>query len=105
MLRLAAELKEKRKSRSEKKPKEGAADADAITAQKVNENEENALPGKSRSRKRKGRRTGEELEGSPAMLDESVVQLLRDREKYVFSISSTLIIQYFSLLMHVILFL
>lgn len=103
VFRLAAELKEKRKSRSENKRKERAADADAVSEQKPNENEVTALPEKSRSRKRKGRRadasnSGEELEGKdvgPVKLDESVLELLREREKYVISISSTLTFQKF----------
>lgn len=95
-LRLAAELKEKRKARSEKNRKKGVADGDAVTDQNPNANEVSTLPEKSRSRKRKGRQidtsdSGEELAGKvvgSVMLDESVVHLIRAREKYVFSISN-----------------
>jgi len=86
--RLAAELKEKRKARSEKKSKKGVAEGDRKSKKK----EVSTLPEKSRSRKRKGRQTeeansSEELAGKvvgSVMLDESVVQLIRAREKYVY---------------------
>lgn len=84
--RLAAELKEKRKARSEKKSKEGVAEGDRKSKKEVS-----TLTQKSRSRKRKGRETDEpnssdELAGKvvgSVMLDESVVQLIRAREKQV----------------------